>query len=174
MHIVSTLAVGAASPIEVFDTVIDGVAVVVAVVESVDATGNALTSNGWLTMEFMGRYRFVNGRAGAVHFVEVTANDTTGARVRQAFSDARRAGGLTHGDAYIILVSSAACCRGVLEALRSHRPDEQRRLTIRSRLAALVGRRKFWDTILFWGCVAAFIAALSLTLCSDIPPWIGP
>lgn len=174
MHIVSTLAAGAASPIKVFDTSIDGMGVVVAVVESVDTTGDALTPGGRLTMDFMGRYRLVKGRAGAVHFVEVTANDTTGARVSQAFRDARRAGELTGGDAYIVLVSSVACCRGVLEMLGCQRADERRRLTFRSRLAAFIGNNRTWDMILFWGCVAAFLVALSLTLCSDIPPWIGP
>jgi hypothetical protein len=174
VHIVSTPAAGAVSPIKVFETEIDDVQVVVAVLESPDRTGDALTPSGQATMDFMGRYRFVNARAGAVHFVEVTPNDTTGAQVRQAFGEARRARKLNDGDAYIVLASSQASCQGVLEALGCRRADEPRRPTFGSRVARAIRNRRIWDNILWFGCVAAFVAALSLTLCSDIPPWIGP
>jgi hypothetical protein len=116
VQIVSTFAAGAANPIRVFDTVVDTVSVVVAVLESPDMA-DALTPNGRLSLDFMGRHHYVKHRGCSVHFIQVIENDTCGAQVLRTLAEARRNGRMSAGDAFMIFAPSEACCRGVLEAI---------------------------------------------------------
>lgn len=116
VKVVSSFAPYAGDRVMVFDTVVDGGGLVVAVVESPDL-GGRISADGARTIRAFAAHHRSQHPNGATHLVHVEAAATAGERVMRLLRATAAGGPVGVGDAILFIGRDGACCQHVLNAL---------------------------------------------------------